>query len=217
MDKSLEQLLESLEDYWRKIDLPLLAKLEPGIDPDGIEPRNFDGVLPQELKALYKWKNGIKPEFATDLIGRLSLFSGGIPMPMPKVWWVQDTMGGAGDLAVGSAGDLGVSGAGDLGWSRTKIPIFESGGGEFFLLDCDVTTPEFGQILFYSPGSIDFDLTISIYDSLITLFQTVLQSYKAGLYQVDDNQMMVVADYPKLHRLEKELNPKSGYWKLFDW
>lgn len=201
MDQSLEHILESLEDYWRKIDFPLLSRLAPGIDPDGIEPRNFDGVLPEEVKVLYKWKNGIKPEFAREPIGRQTLFDGGIPMAMQKVWWMQDVRGGDDELW----------------WSPSKIPIFESGGGELYLIDCDASTPEYGQIIFFNPGSVDFDLAISIYDSLLTLFQSVLQAYQGNLFQVGDKGYLDVSDYKKLNRLYTELNPKSGYWKLYNW
>jgi hypothetical protein len=194
-----DELLERLEEYWKSVDFPLLPKLASGIDIESIEPKNFEGQLPEEMKILYKWRNGVKREFATDLIGRLTLFSGAIPMAIQKVWWVHETMA-----------------VNEFGWGRSKIPLFESGGGDYFLLNCDVEASEYGQIYFFSPGAIDFELIITVYDSLTTLFQTVLESFKEDLYQVDDNQITRVADYPALHRLEKRLNPRSDYWRLFD-
>lgn len=200
MDQSLDHILEQLEQYWRKIDFPLLSRLGPGIDPGRIEPRNFEGVLPEDLKVYYKWRNGIKSEFAGEPIGRQTLFDGGIPMTMESIWWVQDSYGGD-----------------DLGWSRSKIPLFRSGGGEYYLLDCDASTPAYGQIIFFNPGSIDYGVTISIYDSLITFFQGVLQGYERNLLRVNDNKFLEVADYNLLNRMNRELNPRSDYWKLYDW
>ena len=201
MDQSLEHILESLEDYWRKIDFPLLSRLAPGIDPDGIEPRNFDGVLPEEVKVLYKWKNGIRPEFARDPIGRQTLFDGGILMTMKEVGRVQGLLGGDEDE----------------GWSRSKIPIFESGGGEYYLLECDASSATFGRIIIFDIGSVDFERTIGMYDSLGTLFQTVLKAYEDGLFRVGDHGYLEVSDYKELSRLKKEFNPQSDYWRLYNW
>jgi len=201
MDQPLQHILESLEDYWRKIDFPLLSRLGPGVHENSFTPVNFDGVLPDELKVLYKWKNGIKPEFARDPIGRQTLFNGGIPMALASVWQVQGLLGGDDDQ----------------GWSRSKIPIFESGGGEYYLLDCDASTAEFGRIIFYNPGSVDYELTIGIYDSLVTLFQSVLKAYEDDLFRVGDHGYLEVSDYNKLSRLKKEFNPQSDYWRLYNW
>jgi len=201
MDQPLQHILESLEDYWRKIDFPLLSRLGAGVHENSFTPVNFDGVLPDELKVLYKWKNGIKPEFARDPIGRQTLFNGGIPMALASVWQVQGLLGGDDDQ----------------GWSRSKIPIFESGGGEYYLLDCDASTAEFGRIIFYNPGSVDYELTIGIYDSLVTLFQSVLKAYEDDLFRVGDHGYLEVSDYNKLSRLKKEFNPQSDYWRLYNW
>jgi hypothetical protein len=199
MDQRLERILESLEDYWRKIDFPLLPRLGPGVDVDSFASVNFDGVLPDELRVLYKWKNGIKPEFARDPIGRQTLFDGGILMTMPEVWRVQGLLGGDGDN----------------GWSRSKIPIFESGGGEYYLLECDASSAAFGRIIFFDIGSVDFERTVGMYDSLGKLFQTVLKAYEDGLFRVGDHGYLEVSDYKELSRLKKEFNPGSDYWRLY--
>jgi hypothetical protein len=193
----LEQLLESLTEFWRTNNFPLLSKLAPGIDSNKIEPRNFTGVTPEDLKVLYKWRNGLKPEFATELIGRVTMFSGGVPMNIGKVWRAQDIRGGK-----------------EVGWGMSYLAIFESGGGDFFLVDCDPNSPEFGQIIYYSPGSVDFDLTIGYYDSLITLFQTTYECYKRGIYTIDD-QMFLRVDFAEEAKVAYDLNPKSRYWGLF--
>jgi hypothetical protein len=194
---ALEQLLDSLDEFWEKNDVPLLSILGPGIDIDRIEPRNFNGVLPKDLKTLYRWRNGVKPEFAAELIGRLMLFKGGIPMTIEEIWWVQDTMGGD-----------------NTGWSKSNIPIFESGGGDFYLLNCDDKTSDYGQIIYFSPVAVEFEKSISVYDSLITLFQTTYECYKSGIYKFDDQQMMVV-DHAQLKKVAHHLNPESKYWRLF--
>ena len=194
----IEKLLESIEEFLERNNFPLLSKLAPGISSDKISPRNFNGEIPEDMKILYRWRNGIKPEFNKELIGRLTLFSGGVPIAIEKVWWFQDTMGGDSE-----------------GWSRSNIPIFESGGGDFYLINCEPADPEYGRILYYSPGAVDFESNISMYDSLFTLLKTTYESYKIGVYTIDDRDMLAV-DYPRERAVARELNPKSKYWRLFE-
>jgi hypothetical protein len=64
---------------------------------------------------------------------------------------------------------------------------------------------------------VDYDVTISIYDSLITLFHGVLEAYERSLLRVGDKEFLEVADYSALNRMKRELSPRSDYWKLYDW
>lgn len=52
-------------------------------------------------------------------------------------------------------------------WDENKFPLFASGGGEYFLLETDLGSPDFGMIHYHWVGAVDFDTIITSYDSLI--------------------------------------------------
>src|ERR1700722_4569713 len=120
MDTSLKEVLGRLEKFWAENEFLLLSRLAPGGGVDGDALVSFSGVLPDDLRLLYGWRNGILPEYAREPIGRQTMFDGGIPLTMESVWAVQGVQGGDEDL----------------GWNRSRVPIFRSGGGEYYLLEC---------------------------------------------------------------------------------
>ena len=60
----------------------------------------------------------------------------------------------------------------------------------------------------------NLDGTLLNYDSLYTLFAGILENNKNGNYTYNAQGMLDV-DYDRSSLLMKELNPASGYWKLF--
>ena len=103
----------------------------------------------------------------------------------------------------------------EMGWGEKKIPLFESGGGDFFLIECDQASNDYGKIYFYCPSAVDFQMIISMYDSLYSLFQGIYECNKQGICEYDSNTGMWERDKMKVFEIEKRLNPSSEYWKLF--
>lgn len=197
MDYDLIKILNELTTVWQTKNAPILDKMAPGIDISGESIPSFTGTLPKEVRELYGWKNGIRSDSHQQLIGTLQIFELGIFMSFDQVRLVQQ----------GFAND-------EFGWDAAKLPLFEGGGGEYFLIDCNAAGDSYGRIFYYSIGDIDFDRIISIYDSLYTLFLGVLENNKNGNYTYDTQGILKV-NYDRSTQVMKALNPVSGYWKLF--
>jgi len=197
MDNELIKILNELTMVWQTKSIPIRDKLAPGIDIFGESIPFFTGILPKEVRELYGWKNGIRSDNRQQLIGTLQIFELGIFMPFDQVKLVQQEF----------AND-------EFGWDTAKLPLFEGGGGEYFLIDCDSVGDSYGRIFYHSIGEVDFDRIISIYDSLYTLFLGVLENNKDGNYTYD-TQGILKRNYDRSTQVMKALNPVSGYWKLF--
>lgn len=193
-----EELLNHLEQYWMQNNTPIIKKLQPGIEIDVNELKKFTGQLPLQVNELYQWKNGLYKN-EKDLIGSVCLFQLGFPLRFD-------------DIIVEQARRSGE----ELGWESTMLPLFESGSGEYFLIDCNLLNESYGRIFYHSIGSVDFDLIISIYDSLFDLFLSILECSKQGIYRYEGENATLTVDWKKLFEFNKRLNPKSDYWRLYD-
>ena len=92
------------------------------------------------------------------------------------------------------------------------FPLFGSGAGDYYLIDCANNNQTQGTIFYFSPSDPDFDGMISIYDSLDKLLHTVSECYKLGAYFFNDNQLQIKYELEKGISINK--NPESHFWKL---
>jgi len=89
MENDLIKILNELTTLWQTGNAPILEKLAPGIDISGESIPSFSGVLPKEVRELYRWKNGIRSGRSQDLIGALKIFELGIFMSFDQVKLIQ--------------------------------------------------------------------------------------------------------------------------------
>lgn len=98
-------------------------------------------------------------------------------------------------------------------WDKTKFPLFGSGGGDYFLINCDEMSSTYSRIYFYSPTNVNFDGMITYFDSLESLILSVIESYQSEAYYLDESKSL--GTNTKLERkIVKKYNPNSEYWKL---
>lgn len=99
-------------------------------------------------------------------------------------------------------------------WINGMFPVFESLGGEFYLVDTNRSSPTYGFVFFYYRAAVNFETIISKYDSLETLLTSVIECFKTGAYSYNRDQILT----PQ-HLLAREINmrnnPRSAYWTLF--
>jgi hypothetical protein len=100
---------------------------------------------------------------------------------------------------------------------KKVFPIFESGLGDYFLLDIDQKSDTHGMIMFWSPSDPYFQGVISIADSFVSLLKTLLKCYKEGIYLFEknaDGQRVLVCDPKAEHSIWENNNPQSQYYKV---
>ena len=190
------QLLIELTILLRNVNAPILEILNPGIRRVDAEKILGYLSLPEEVFVLYEWKNGSLID-RQRLLGENWLFKRGIFMLAER----------AVELYTKKAGKDGF-------WNKAMFPLFESRGGDFYLIDSDVHSPTYRMIFFHSIGAVDYDTMISKYDSLETLFETILECFKTRIYHYDPSSKTLEFDPMPERNLSKKYNPKAGYWKL---
>lgn len=192
--KNFEELLLKLENYLNEIEAPILNYLQ-----EGTELFVEDSVLEQlpiEVKLLYRWRNGTKLTEDTSL-GKLWLFNFGVFLPIEQALTYYKE--GINNLTK---------------WDEGMFPLFASGGGEFYLIDCNKSSVNYGMIFHHSIGNIDFDIIITMYDSLNTFVNTIYQCYKEKAYYFS-NIGGIEFDVEKEKLISSALNPNSEYWKIY--
>jgi hypothetical protein len=195
--ENFTNLLDKLAILWHQQQVPIIDQFNPGVDISPAQIGNFSGELPNEVFKLYEWRNGQNIGSASTLLGELWFFNSGIFLPFETLIMVQNQMGNN-----------------EYGWNSTMLPLFESGGGDYYLIECDKFSHLYGMISFYCPSAVDFDKIITMYDSLETFFSGIYESFEKGVYRYDEMGVLQ-SDQAQLSDIEKRLNPKSDYWKLF--
>jgi hypothetical protein len=193
--EQFEQILSEVELELSQRRAPILARLAKGKAETELKEIFTNIIVPRELFSLYKWKGGTVTENVA--IGECWLFKMGALISPEKALKLYERRVNK-----------------DEYWTEGMFPIFESLGGDYYLLDINESSPTCGMLFFYSRSAVDFETIISKYDSLQTLFATILECFRREAYYYDnDNTLGFDA---KLERnINMAFNRKSAYWVLF--
>ena len=190
------QLLIDLESYLNETNAPILEILNPGLSHDRVQNAFASLSLPEEVFVLYEWKNGsvIKDRHT---LAKNWLFKMGIFISAKEAFELYNKKVNLDEF-----------------WTKNLIPLFKSGGGEFFLIDSNTESPTYRMIFFHSASAVDYDTMISRFDSLETLFATVLECFQLGIYKYNFESKMLDFDTIAERRVAKKYNIKADFYKL---
>lgn len=192
MDKFLNSL-NHLGQVLESFEIPIRKKLKPGIIVDSEMEGNYE--LPIEAQILYKWRNG------TELAG-IKYANEGLLF----------TMGRFRDFQTSKRSYLRVNGKME-NFEPSMFPLFDSGGGDYYLIECDKRKDTYGMILYHTI-SVERDGIRSAYDSLENLIKTITVCYEQKIYTIDSNGWLD-SDLKREYEVSRELNPGSKsrwYW-----
>lgn len=98
-------------------------------------------------------------------------------------------------------------------WSRNLFPIFSAGNSEFFLVNCDELSPEFGMLLYYSTTDYLALTPITIFDSIESLILDLTECYAKLIYSYDfESEILLVTNPEQEVKIHVTYNPRSTYW-----
>jgi len=186
-------LLNDFEEYLISIDSPILNKLNTGVG--SWDSKSVVEDLPKEVEILYRWKDGTDTKKG-DSLGQLWLFNFGVFLILKEAIKTYNECAKKVEK-----------------WDEYKFPLFASGGGEFFLLECNKNKKEYGMIYYHSIGDIDIDFLITKYDSLESFIKTIHKCYQERAYIYSSINELEFDDNME-YKIARELNPKSQYWNL---
>jgi hypothetical protein len=191
----LDIVLAEFETYALKNKLPIVSKLNPGIEINTSDLLAMPKGIVDTIVPIYRWKNGTNV-LPTDNLGKLWLFDFGMFIPVSK------------------ALNLYHQGAGNIEkWDKNKFPLFISGGGEFYLIECNDSDKNFGSIYFHSIGDFRFEYIIKKFDSLVSLFKSTIQCFEEGAYFYNENNE-IKFNFTLESQISRRLNSNSGFWEL---
>ena len=144
---------------------------------------------------MYSWKNGVKGLYEVP-IGQLELFPNGIMLPF--------------EYAVSS---YVLEAKTHKLFKKEYFPLFTSGGGDYILVNMDERKAFYGQLFLFSPSILLTNNPIAIYDSIATLFDTLLETYRLSGYYFKSDSSVLEVDYGIENEVALRMNPKSEFWK----
>jgi hypothetical protein len=177
----------------------LYSCLQPGLSKESIDAFSSSvsvNLLPEAYE-LYNWRNGVLLDvLENESLGRMWIIHLGVFAPF--------------EVSLDEHTQYVSSGY----WDAKQFPLFGSGAGDYYLLDCDIQSHTFKMVLYFSPSAVDFETLIPIYDSLEHLIKTTIECYQSGIYIQDEHENLKV-NYQKLYRIGQKINPRSKYWELY--
>lgn len=200
---TLKDQLNILLQVLKKNNSPVIDMLQGPISRGDIDLLigKLNINLPNEVYELFGWRNGVRtPE--EYFLGQTWMFPLGGFFPIQNAIEQYNYYAGK-----------------DEYWKESMFLLFESGGGEMYLIECNKESSQYGMIFKHSDGAIDYEVIISAYDSLQNLITTIIQCYKKGAYICNPKTGVRIPDM-KANRLHisicKKNNPNSDLWKLYD-
>lgn len=195
--EDFKEILEKFESMLKEFNYPILNYLQEGKRNSSYDDvaelfKNLKFAVRNDIVEMYSWKNGVKGMYENP-VHNLELFPNGIMLPF--------------EYAVSSYA-LEVKSQKLFG--KEYFPLFASGGGDYILMNMDDTKKSYGQLFLFSPSVLLTSKPVSIYDTLSTLFETLLEIYYQKGYYFNGNGLEI--DYDIEKEVSMRMNPNSKFW-----
>jgi cell wall assembly regulator SMI1 len=205
--QSMEEILAQLEVELKSNAPQVLTNLQPGLSGERIkELEQQSGVhLPEEIKALYQWRNGFS---------RLALKSGGYGSvgPMPGHYFVplEEAFEMSRDLTNQVAGGTAAQRAAFTllaGYTKSWITLFDEGGGGNGYFYDPKRKPAEGAIFFHDMEEGDY----TFFPSPKNLFAGLVECYRqnAFVWKEGTNGASLSEDFEASQKIWKEFGTSS--------
>jgi hypothetical protein len=201
MKGELTPLLNRLWEILTTANAPLAMLLQKGIDNKTVD-KNIQGLnikLPDEVYELYEWRNGTFNS-ASSTFDQTWMFRFG------SFCSIENSVEGY---------NYFVKQEQDEYWNKNMFRLFESGGGEMYLIDCDKKSPTYRMVFKHYAGAVDYEVIITVYDSLKALFTTIVECFETKAYYFNERGGLQF-DFKKEVPISRKNNPLSKLWKLYN-
>jgi hypothetical protein len=193
-----KKLLTRFLGVLNEANAPLIEYLQNGIDRKTINEyiKGINLKLPDEVYELYELHNGIELSGGRKY-GQLWFFMTGAFVPI--------------EISITHYHNIAVK---EEHWKEKMFMLFESGGGEMYLIDCDESSPTYRMIFEHWVGAVDYDVIITAYDSLDSMLTTLIECFETNAYYYDDEGYFQF-DFNRCLMISKQHNPKSKVWDIY--
>ncbi len=190
------RLLKALDEciaHLARLGQPVVSRLQPGLTD--AEVAQIEATLPfrltQELRAVYRWRNGI-PVAEGDILGNLWFFPG---FYLPPLQYARQTF---------EERKLAKQ------WRRGWFPLFEDGAGDFYIVPCpQKKTEDKAPVIGFIHGEPEQRVE---YLDITTMVETIAACYAAGAFFVNSDGILDIDDDAQA-RIARRLNPGVAEWQ----
>ncbi len=170
--------------------------LEPKSESDILKTLDYLGIkdlfAKTQLVTLYSWKNGI--EYNPSEYTNLYDYSGtGVLLPLQ---FIEDIYHSGGKEE----------------WEPETIPIIGNYKGEYLYLDTNSESDTYKMLLLYSKSALSISPMLTIYDSIESMLETIIECFDSGTFQYMEGKGLV-QDIENMFEISKRSNPTSEYWQ----
>jgi cell wall assembly regulator SMI1 len=185
MNTHLEALVDRIFGHLRDRASVTADRRRAGLSPEYVEAAIQDlGLqMPDDLRDLYSYCDGTST-FEGDVLGEIQFF--------PGFYWMSLEDALISYRAVSKS----------EGWNRAWLPIFANGGGDFYAVVCENTSPYFGEVVGFVLGEPD---QMVEFRTVTSLFETIDRSFSHGAFFVSDGRLK--ADYSKMRAIARMAQP----------
>lgn len=180
---SLDQTIKGIFSHLSRLGRPIAARRRPGVDESTIsEKLSLRGLqCPLDFVEAYRSCDGTETAEG-DALDEIQFF--------PGYYWMSL------DEALANYDAL----TRDGGWNASWLPVFASGGGDFYCVICDSQSRDFGGVVGFILG--EDDHLVEFVD-ITALLRTVERSFLEGAFFVVDGYLE--ANYSKMRAIAGSL------------
>jgi cell wall assembly regulator SMI1 len=185
--------LKQIEDILKIKNAPLIKYLQPAISKEEASSllHDISISLPEDIYTLYSWHNGtaqVEERPANELL----FISLGVFFSLERNL---DTYKRSMQIEL---------------WESNFFPLFDSGGGDIYLINTDEMSSTYGYIFFYSPALMIVEPEIR-YSSLSKLIEVTHKLYSSGGYEIDSDNGLIV-DFDKEFEMASVIDIAGEHW-----
>ncbi|MCC9062795.1 SMI1/KNR4 family protein [Flavobacterium piscisymbiosum] len=178
----MNELIEKLDKQLARLRPEYYQELKPSLSD--LEIQNLEVQykiqLPDDLKTLYKWKNGQNQNCYESFVNNSMFLS------------LEDILSTAAELTSMIGSDFEI----ENWWNENWMPVFHNGGGDYICFDCEGTfTGNAGQVIEYWHADEDRNV---IAPNLIAFISQIVKYYETTNSQDFDEYFEIdnVDNYP---------------------
>ncbi len=189
LGNTLDEILEWLNRSGRK---ELVRRLLPPVERSRLigDMARFDLDPCADVIAAYQWKGGTNVPAGTNL-DDVQFF--------PGFYWLSwdDAMANLSTFRK------------DRRWNPSWLPVFANGGGDFYAVNCEGGSESLCSVVGFILDQPEQEVE---YQTLGSMFATILECYRRGAFFVDSRGFLEMDD--RLHaEIARAHNPKVALWK----
>ncbi len=186
MRSHLETAVDLIFDHLRACGSLIADRRRPGLTPAEVEVQIRAVGLrpPKDLVQLYAYCDGTETIEGKDLLRKIDFFPGFYWMNLDEAITVYRSV------------------SPHRMWSRSWLPIFANGGGDFYVVICDTASAFFGEVLMVMYGETDH---IVEFKNVSAMFETLERCFAQKAFFCADGLLEV--DYAKMRAIAQSVQP----------